>query len=133
MDLRTVTKDVQDWYRIHTRFGTCEVLMNPSARDFGDLYKKLAKPYARYMAKHEGALPPGVDEDISRQCVAKAALLDWRDITDDDGDPLPFSVEAALELMGREIVGDQFMRGVLAAVTDLHEVVATEVDETEKN
>ena len=133
MDLRTVTTDAQDWYKIHTRFGTCEVLINPSSRAFGDLYKKLAQPYARYMAKHEGALPPGVDEDISRRCAAEAALMDWRDILDDDGNPMPFSVDNALALMKREIVGDQFLRGVLSAVSDLHEVVATEVEETEKN
>jgi hypothetical protein len=133
MDLRTVTTDAQDWYKIHTRFGTCEVLLNPSARAFGELYKKLAAPYARYMAKHEGALPAGVDEDISRQCAAKAALMDWRDITDDDGNPLPFSTENALALMQREIVGDQFLRGVMAAVADLHDVTATEVEVTEKN
>jgi hypothetical protein len=133
MDLRTVHEDAQDWYKIHTRFGTVEVLLNPSAKDFGDLYRKLAAPYARYMGKHNGTLPPGVEDDISRQCVAKAVLRDWRDIVGDDGEPLPFSVENALEVMGRDIIGDQFLRGVMAAVADLHEVVATEVEETEKN
>jgi hypothetical protein len=133
MDLRNATQDTGTWYRIHTRFGTCEVGLNPSPKEFGDLYRKLVEPYARYASKHNGALPPGVEDDISRQCIAKTALRNWRNITGDDGEPLPFSVEAALALMGREIVGDQFMRGVLAAVADLHAVAATEVEDTEKN
>ena len=134
MDLRTVAQDIGGaWYKIHTRFGTCEVELNPSPKEFGDLYRKLVEPFARYMAKHNGALPPGVDDDISRQCVAKTALRGWRNITDDNGEPLAFSVENALALMKREVVGDQFLRGALAAVTDLHEVVATEVSDTEKN
>jgi hypothetical protein len=133
MDLRTVHEDAQDWYKIHTRYGTCVVLLNPSAKEFGDLYRKLTEPYARYMAKHNGALPPGVEEDITRQCAAKAVLRNWREIVGDDGEPLPFSVENALAVLKRDGVGEQLLRGIMEAVKDLHEVIATEVAETEKN
>lgn len=122
-----------EWFEVHTRYGACEVALNPSSREFKDLYRKLTAPYARYMKKHDGQLPPGKDDEIARECAAHAVLRDWRQIEGPDGEPMEFSPEAAIAAFEDEAVGDQFLAGVMDAARSLWEAYAVELEETAKN
>ena len=123
----------EEWFEIHTRFGACEVALNPSSREFNDLLEELEAPFARYKRKHDGRLPPGVSTRLAREAVAKAVLRDWRGMDDDQGDPLPFNEANALRVMEDPVIGDRFLTGVLDAARALWESFAVEVEAAEKN
>lgn len=122
-----------EWFEVHTRYGECEVALNPSARGFRELYRKLEAPYTRYKRKHDGQLPPGVDEKIAREAVAKMVIMDWRNVDDAEGNPIPFSEDAAMKALSDPVVGDQLLNGIMDAANALWEAFAVELDEAEKN
>lgn len=123
----------QVWFKVHTRYGSCEVALNPSSRDFKQTYRKLSAPYARYQRKHDGAFPEGVEDDIARQCAAKAVLVDWKGMEGEDGEPLEFTPENAIAAFEDPAVGDQLLKGVMDAATELWDATAQEVEDVAKN
>lgn len=123
----------EEWFEVHFRDESCEVALNPSAKEFRELYDKLTAPYARYRRKHDGSLPSGVDEEVSRRCVAETVLRDWRGIEGPDGEPVTFSIENAQAVMADERVGEAFMRGVMDAARSLWESFAVELEQSEGN
>jgi len=124
-----------EWFKIHTRYGSCEVALNPSSRDFKELYRKLTAPYARYQKKHDGAFPPGVEDDIARQCAAHAVVRGWREGApeDENGQPLEFTPENAIRVFEDPVIGDPLLKGVMDAATELWDAFAEELDDTAKN
>jgi len=123
----------QVWFNIHTRHGSCEVALDPSSRGFRQMYRKLAAPYARYQRKHDGAFPEGVEDEIARKCAAHAVLMDWRGMEDEDGEPLEYSPENAIRAFEDPAIGDQLLKGVMDAATDLWDATAQEVEDVAKN
>lgn len=65
-------------------------LNNDNARE---MRRKLEKPYRNFPT-----IPDHVQEGILRTVVAKTVLVDWKGITDDDGEAIPYSTEAAEKL-----------------------------------
>jgi hypothetical protein len=44
-------------------------------------------------------MPKGKMRSLMAEVTAKAILVDWDDVTDDDGNDLPYSVEAATKML----------------------------------
>lgn len=59
--------------------------------------KRLSAPY-RTMGLLDDAIPDDVWEQITREAVAEAILVDWEGVTK-DGAPLPYSKEEALAVL----------------------------------
>jgi len=55
---------------------------------------KLSKPHLRQIRKQNTK----VGEQVARKAMVGTVLLDWKNI-EDNGEPIPFSVEKALEYM----------------------------------
>lgn len=60
--------------------------------------RKLMAPY-KSITRSGRDLPRGVSEDLERQWVAQAILVDWAGVTDRDGKELPFSVDKAMKVL----------------------------------
>src|SRR5688572_29943461 len=79
-------------------FGTFEVkISRATSKRARDAYRKYVLPHERKIAT--GAMS---DEDASPMMalyVAHGLLHDWRGGEDDDGNPVPFSVETAIALL----------------------------------
>ena len=60
-------------------------------------YQELTAPYAA--AIRTKTLSEAVAEKILKQILAETILLDWEGIVDDDGNPVPYSVEKAMEFL----------------------------------
>lgn len=68
----------------------------------------LEKPYAKM--SRNGVLPESVQEGIFHKHLANGIVVDWKGVYDMDGNEVPFSVDAAVDLfeklpdLAREIV-----------------------------
>lgn len=62
--------------------------------------------------------------------IAETVLLDWRNIEDDDGNPIPWSVAKARELLKEH---DWFLQDVNEAATTRETFFQSEVQETGKS
>lgn len=69
-------------------------LGNPA---YEEMLRKIGKPYVR--AIRMGTADPKVIADLQKKAMAKHVLKDWKGLQDDDGNPIPYSVEKAYELM----------------------------------
>lgn len=125
--------DTRRWFKVHVGDEVVEVALNPSSREFKEMFRKLKAPYARYLKKHDGEFPPGVEDEIARRCTAHTVLQDWRLVEGPDGEPIPFSPENAIAAFEDERVGDQFQSGVMNAAGGMWEAHAVEMEETAKN
>lgn len=123
------------WFNVATRYGSVEVALDPSPDDFKKMYRDLTKGYARYQRKHDGALPPGVDEEVSRKCLAHAVMRGWRNGVpeDESGEPMEFTPENVLRVFEDPVIGGPFQKGVMDAATELWDATAQELEETAKN
>lgn len=118
------------WFTIGTRVGEFEALVEPFGnREWRRLYNRLTKPFRKYMRKHDGALPEDKDIEINVQCLAETVLKDWRGITN-NGEAVPFSVEAATDLLANV---DEARNGVSKAALELADVYASEREDSEGN
>jgi len=59
--------------------------------------RALQKPYEN-MTRSGRELPEEVSQKIAREWAASAIVLDWEGVTDEDGNPLAFSRESAIQV-----------------------------------
>lgn len=64
---------------------------------YEEYLRQTGKPYARQM--RHGTVDNKVLEDLIRQAMARHVLLDWENLDDEQGNPIPYSHEKALELL----------------------------------
>lgn len=139
MDLRSIAVDVRkedegDWYdlgQFDSRLAGVQVLVRS---DQCDEYKRLdtalRRKHLQRLLRGE-TVDPVESENITKRVVARAALLDWRDVTV-DGEPIPFSKERAKEiLLNKEFRA--FADAVAAAIKQVGKNEADWVEEQGKN
>lgn len=68
--------------------------------------------------------------ELMRENLAETVLLDWREVEDDDGAPVPFSVDKAHEILAEY---DWFYQDVLEAATSRETFFQAEVRKTGKS
>jgi hypothetical protein len=78
------------------------------------LRERLLRPHRALLLAGRD-LDPETDKQIAVACLARTILLDWQGVVDDDGLPVPFSVESAEALLTeladfRELVAGHAMR-----------------------
>lgn len=79
-----------------------------------------------------GRITPLESDRIVGVLLRDAALLDWKNVTDNDGNPIPFSKEAAAKfLLQPEFRG--FRDAALWAAISVAEDTAAELEDTIKN
>ena len=75
------------------------------------LYRELHKPYAR-LERSKGYLPDSIANEIMAELLSRTVLLDWQNLEDGDGNPVPYSQQTAKQLLLDN-------RGFRDAVSDL--------------
>ena len=78
-----------------------------------------------------GDIPDELIDEVTNRCVAKTVLLGWRNLEDDDGNPIEYSHEKALELLRDPtlMVFKEFVEGEARALDHFKE---DSDDDTEK-
>lgn len=71
--------------------------MGPTNIRYGNKFKALSKPYER-LAKND-ELSPEKALEIQVKAFCGTVLVDWKDVTDKDGNPLEFSEENAVKVL----------------------------------
>jgi hypothetical protein len=61
------------------------------------VYDEIMRPYHQQVLA--GALDGETDQRLLVSIYARAVILDWRDVADPDGQPLPFGEAAAVRLL----------------------------------
>lgn len=79
---------------------------------FKDAMRRRGAPYKRRI-NNDAEL----QERIMRECIPGTIILDWRNIEDDNGSPLPYSDEACLKMMKDPTLEQLFQWVVLTANT----------------
>ncbi len=62
------------------------------------LRDRLLRPYRGLLLAGRD-LPEDVEERVAIDCLAETILSDWRGVTDEKGDPLPYDRETARDLL----------------------------------
>lgn len=95
--------------------GGIEVLVarlgNPEFNAFVTRTGKALGPGVR-----SGNVDPKDAEDLTKRAVAKHVLLGWKNLEDDDDQPIPFSSEKALEIFNEF---PEFFRSVMNLASDV--------------
>jgi hypothetical protein len=65
--------------------------------DYEKYREKLNEPFLRQI--RASIIDKGVMADLTKQAVAKCVLIDWKNIEDEVGQPIPYSYEKALEIL----------------------------------
>jgi len=94
--------------------------------NFKRLFRKLIAPYTA--AIRTNSLPDDVDDEIMIKAIAETILVDWDGITE-NGAPVPYSVEKAIEYLKHEPFRDM----VTTFSRDLELFKQAQDEETEKN
>lgn len=68
---------------------------NPAHAKYID---ELRKPY-RAILRAGGTIPDEKADEITIKSLARCVLVDWAGFEEDDGSPMPYSVEKAIELL----------------------------------
>lgn len=63
-----------------------------------DVRSALEAPYKRAM-KFSSALPDDIAEDITTEHIAVGIIVDWKGVTDKDGNAVPYSKSAAMQFL----------------------------------
>lgn len=71
--------------------------MGPANKRWLKKFDRLSKPHRR--AAQVGALSPEKGREIMVKSLAGTVVLDWRNVEDRDGNPLPFSEENCIKLL----------------------------------
>lgn len=61
-----------------------------------EMNAKFVKPFARQLQK--GILPQEVERNIYVKTFVHVSMVDWKGVLDGDGNEIPFSIEAAIDL-----------------------------------
>lgn len=64
-----------------------------------------------FTAEQRKVLPAETVAEIFAEVMARAVLLDWN-LTDDDDQPIPFSADAALQMLTDSEIGETMRAGV---------------------
>jgi len=68
------------------------------------VYQRLMKPYEQ--KQQRGTLPTHIKEQVVCQCYAETLLLDWRNLVDEEGNPIEYSQDIAYQAL----LNDQDLR-----------------------
>jgi len=74
-----------------------------------EVRRRLEKPYA-HMTRQGRALPTKTNEEITKKQIIEVILVDWKGITDDNGEVIPYSLENAKKLLETKDFMDEVAR-----------------------
>lgn len=74
-------------------------IISSSSVAFSRCISKMTKARAQDIKRLGGNLPAEEIENIQREAIGSVLIADWSGIEEDDGTPIPFSREKAIEFM----------------------------------
>lgn len=87
------------WVKNIPEMGELELLVRGSENRIArDLKSKLMRAVPQG-ARVDGLIPAEIMDRIDAQVAAEAVLIDWKGISDEQGQPIPFSKAKALEIL----------------------------------
>jgi hypothetical protein len=72
-----------------------------SNKRFKTRFNELTAPYRIRGIEIEEIMSDEESKKVLVQCYAETVVLDWREVNDKDGNPIPFSVENAVALFSK--------------------------------
>lgn len=98
--------------------------------EYDKYLQRISKPYLRKIRTN--TLNRDITADLTKQAVAKHILLDWENIEDESGDPIPYSSEKALEFFRDPDLSELY--NFVLETADANELYRQELKEdSEKN
>lgn len=88
---------------------------------FQKLYSRLQLPHRKAIDK--GRLDPDISLDIIVKSLSKHVLLDWKDVVDNSGNSVPYSIESAEKVLR---TNTEFREFVTEVSTDIGQFVEEE-------
>ncbi len=70
--------------------------IGPNNKKYAEIFSKLRKPHERAIKLE--TLDPEINKSIIIKSFVLGALVDWKNVNDEDGKPLEFSSENAISL-----------------------------------
>lgn len=99
-------------------------------RAFDTKFQALQEPYLNGVRAN--TLPAAVAEELLKEAVAETILLEWGNLEGDDGEPLPYSAQQALEFFNDEALRDLYKFVLVTSQTHSHYRVKLD-DDAAKN
>lgn len=93
--IRKIAKDLQVegiWAPIPLE-GVGTVQIKCRARDTVKYQEVLQRLYKPIRARYKDTVPPELQHTLLLQIMAEAVVADWKDVPDNNGAPLPFTME----------------------------------------
>lgn len=108
--------------------GSRFLIASSNAMKFQRLFQKLQRPHRKAIDK--GTLDPGVQVKIMSQAMAETLILDWKNVIDNSGSEVPFSVNTAFDVLRKN---SEFRDFVSEFATEISNFVAEEREELGKS
>jgi hypothetical protein len=93
-------------------------------------YLKLIRKYAKPLTRSRKQVKMETAEDIAIRAMSEAILLNWENLEDEDGEPIPYSQKKAYELLKEH---RDFYEMVLEISRDTERFVEADREEDEGN
>jgi len=125
IDQTTVDKEESG---VWTRFRGSEFLIASSGSNrFQKIFAKLQMPYRKEILKNR--LDPETQIEIMSRALSRAVVLDWRDVTNNDGENVPYDVEICYNVIRNNA---EFRDFVTDFATEISNFISEERDELGK-
>jgi hypothetical protein len=97
---------------------------------FEQMMEDLVQPHLASI--RAGTFDKKLDQQITKEAVAKTVLLGWENLTDDEGQPIPYTPEKALEILNDPAYADIY-RFILTMASSQQLFRVKEQERAEKN
>ena len=101
------------------------MVVRTNSKEAQKLKAKLERPYRKL-----SQVPDDVQEAIYEKMIAQAVIKDWKGVTDAKGKEIPYSGEAALEILKKF---KDFRDDIIMAASELETFRQIEMEQQEKN
>ncbi len=108
--------------------GSKFLIASSGATKFQRLFQKLQRPHRKAIDKNN--LDPKIQVDMMARAMSEAMILDWKDVTNNSGEDVPFSVEAAFNVLRKN---SEFRDFVSEFATEISNFVTEEKEELGKS
>ena len=103
------------------------LLASSNSIRFQRIFGRLQRPHAKQIERK--TIDPSVQLDLMCEALAKAVLLDWKNVVNDSGEQVPYSQEVALSALKNN---SEFRSFVIDTASDIGTFTDEDVAETVK-
>lgn len=108
--------------------GSSFLIASSGADKFQRLFQRLQRPHRKAIDK--GNLDPKLQVDMMAKAMSEALILDWKDVTNNSGEDVPFSVQTAFDVLRKN---SEFREFVSEFATEISNFVSEEKEELGKS